>query len=277
MIVRKHKNKHGAAWLILALSICAMAMSGFKLREIQQTYQIGDESYSELAQMVRPSGIPVFHAAPQEITPQDISGAPEAPLEKRESHAEIDIPDMDIDFGTLQTINPDGGAWLYCPGTAIDYPVIWAPDYYYYLHHLPDGTPNSNGSLFIDYNNASDFSDKLTVIYGHNMKSGQMFGSLTKYKKQSYFNQHPYMYLYTGGGSYRIDLLYGCVVGAGEWRERAFMYEVNLNALLAYAAQNTTFKSGTQYAETDRIVAMSTCSYEFGDARYVVIGVLRPE
>ena len=85
------------------------------------------------------------------------------------------------------------------------------------------------------------------------------------------------MYLYTENGNYRIDLLYGCVVGAGEWRERAFMFEANLNALLTYSANKTTFTSEVQYVEGDRIVALSTCSYEFNEARYVVLGILRPE
>ena len=146
----------------------------------------------------------------------------------------------------------------------------------YYLHHLPDRTKNANGSLFIDYNNAPDFSDPLTVIYGHHMKSGMMFGSLKGYKNQAYYNEHPTMYLYTQQGDYRIELLYGCVIGAGQWRDRAFMYAENLDSLLAYAAQNTTFQSDTTYAQGDRIVAMSTCSYEFDNARYVIIGILRP-
>ncbi|MCL1975423.1 MAG: class B sortase [Firmicutes bacterium] len=150
-----------------------------------------------------------------------------------------------------------------------------AKDYDYYLRRLPDGAYNSSGSLFIDYNCAADFSQKLTVVYGHKMKSGQMFGSLAQYKKQAYYTRHPFMYLYSEQGNYRVDLLYGCVIGAGEWRERAFMYEDNLESLLSYAAYNTTFNGDIQYQATDKLLALSTCSYEFEDARYVVIGVLQ--
>jgi len=150
-----------------------------------------------------------------------------------------------------------------------------ADDYRYYLNHLADGTVNANGSLFIDYNNAADFSEPLTVIYGHHMKSGSMLGSLKGYKAQSYYNEHPYMYLYTKQGNYRIDIMYGCVVAEGQWREQSFMYSDNIDALLEYALQNTTFRSDVSYQEGDRVVALSTCSYEFDDARYVLIGVLR--
>jgi len=184
-------------------------------------------------------------------------------------------PDVAIDFTALRATNPDAVAWLYCPDTVIDYPVMRASDYNYYLHHLPDGTRNPNGSLFIDYNCPSDFSGYLTVIYGHHIKSGRMFGSLKGYKSQTYYEKHPSMYLYTEDSNYRIDLLYGCVIGANEWRNQAYMYEVNLDAFMDYAARNTTFTSRVQYNPGDQMVALSTCSYEFGDARYVVIGVLR--
>jgi len=249
----REKRKRIIAGLVLMLSVCTMAIFGYKLWDIQQTYRDGNQSYEQLAAKVRPDGPPV-------------SRLPET----------SEIPDMSIDFAALRAINSDAAAWLYCPDTVIDYPVMKAEDYGYYLHHLPDGTYNANGTLFIDYNCAPDFSDSLTIIYGHNMKSGRMLGSLEKYKKQAYFDEHPIMYLYTAGGNYRIDLMYGCVIGAGEWRERAFMYEVNLDALLAYAAYNTTFTSEARYAKGDRVVALSTCSYEFDRARYVVIGILRP-
>jgi sortase B len=188
---------------------------------------------------------------------------------------ETPAQDSPIDFNALKAINRNAVAWLYSPDTVIDYPVMRTSDYSYYLDKLPDGSKNANGSLFIDYNNASDFSSALTVIYGHNMKSGRMFGSLPSYKSQSYYNKHPYMYLYTERRSYRLDLIYGCTIGAGQWRERAFMYAENVASLISYAAHNTTFNSGVSYQSGDRVVALSTCTFEFNDARYVVLGILR--
>ncbi|MDR0841501.1 MAG: class B sortase [Christensenellaceae bacterium] len=260
----KDKKRHGRAlaWLLLIVSIGVIALCGYHLNEIQRTYREGNESYDALADRVRPAGSPVFHAPASSAEPINEG---------------IQAPSMSIDFAALQKVNPDAAAWLYCPDTVIDYPIVWASEYDYYLHHLPDGKTNANGTLFIDYNNAADFADGLTIIYGHNMKSGRMFGSLTGYKAQAYFEEHPYLYLYTAGGSnYRIDLVYGCVIGAGKWRERAFMYEENRDAFLAYAAKNTTFTSPARYTPDDKFVVLSTCSYEFDDARYVVAGVLRP-
>jgi sortase B len=187
----------------------------------------------------------------------------------------VEIPTLHIDYKELSKLN--AGAWLYSPGAMIDYPVMRAKDYGEYLYTLPDGSINANGSLFFDFNNAPDLSGRLTVIYGHSMKSGKMFGRLVGYNDQSFFERNPYVYLYTENGNYRIDLLYGCVVEAGEWRERAFMYEENIDSLISYASKNTTFKSGVETKPGDRFVALATCSYEFDDARYVLLGVLREE
>ena len=265
------------AAIVLMTGICLMGFSGIRLLEAKQAYQEGDALYTGLGERVRKT----LHndEMPQPPLPQYdyVSAESESgeQLSNEQDVALVYVPPIEIDFETLKEINEDAVAWIYCPDTKIDYPVIRATEYSYYLNRLPDGTQNTNGTLFIDFNNASDFSDPLTVIYGHNMKSGAMFGSLDEYKNQRYYDENPYMYLYTEKGNYRIDLIYGCVIGAGQWRERAFMYPVNLNKLLLYAEINTTFESSIRYEEGDSIVALATCSYEFNDARYVVLGVLR--
>jgi sortase B len=275
----KRKRRTAAMWLLLILSLSVMALSGYKLLETEREYRTGDESYANLTDKVRPGGKPVLNTPPGTAAgPAGTSSPAPAPEQVSQWGAQpVAVPEAAIDFDGLQETSPSAAAWLYCPDTPIDYPVMAAADYDYWLHRLPDGTRNANGSLFLDYNHKADFTDKLSVIYGHNMKSGKMFGTLTKYKQQSYHGAHPHMYLYTAEGeAYRIDLVYGCVIGAGQWRERAFMFEENLDALLGYARENTTFESSADYTDEDRFVVLSTCSYEFDGARYVVVGVLRP-
>jgi len=273
MSEKKHRNRsvRVLVWLVLVLALCGVAISGYKLLEIWLVYQTGNDSYKELNDLVR-SGALLLSTPKADSQPSDGSEAA-----SRTPILNVEVPDVTINFSALQAINKDAVAWLFSPNTVIDYPVMRASDYEYYLHHLPDGTGNPNGTLFIDYNCASDFSDRLSIIYGHHMKSGRMFGSIVGYKKQSYFEEHPYMYLYTAEGNYRIAILYGCVIAAGEWRDRAFMYEANVDSLLAYAASNTTCISEASYHEEDKVIVLSTCSYEFNSARYVVIGVLQPE
>lgn len=264
------RTRKTALSLILFASICVMIYTGPKLLMAEQVYREGNSAYFALREQVKKSAQDeLFEPTPQASAVSTKGTAAE--------EAPAGAPAFEIDHEALRALNEDAAAWLYCPNTAIDYPVMRADDYNYYLYHLPDGTQNANGSLFIDYSCAADFSDELTVVYGHNMKSGHMFGSLKRYKEQRYFDENPYMYLFTRKGNYRIELLYGCVIGAEQWRERAFMYAENIDALIAYAAHNTTFISGAEYAGGDRIAAMSTCSYEFDGARYVIIGVLRGE
>ena len=350
--LKQRKIRRMIAWLVLALSVCVLAISGNQLWEDWQEYREADVSYEQLANRVRGGGLstggrglellysgtdglefdglskwqsendmdvdlhragsdgrelggfsagnaggeqsmdigavhPDVPSATTENSEQPIgAGTVHLGDSSMDSQPEVltgdavplvEIPAISIDFEALQAVNRDAVAWLYSPDTVIDYPVMRAKDYNYYLRHLPDGTRNNNGTLFIDYN-WTDFSDELAVVYGHNMRSGKMFGSLEYYKKQAYFEEHPYLYLYTAEGkNYRVDLLYGCVIGAGQWRQRAFMFKENLDALLAYAAHNTTFISEAEYAQGDRVVALSACSYAFDNARYVVVGVLRPE
>ena len=303
---RKTMIKKSIAVLALIAAIGVMIYSGGQLKADAQTLRECNSVYDGLRNTVRgsaanghgaaaanghgaaaanghgaavESGAAVANGAGSGLGLHDAlaSGHGEAASGLSGDAINVSIPGLWIDFDALRAINDDAVAWLYCPDTVIDYPVMRAGDYDYYLHHLADGTPNPNGSLFIDYNNASDFSDELTVIYGHHMKSGSMFGGLKGYKDQVYYNEHPYMYLYTQHGNFRIDIMYGFVIDAALWIDRAFMHGENIDSLLAYAAHNTTFLSEAGYVPGDRIAAMSTCSYEFEGARYVVLGILRGE
>lgn len=86
-----------------------------------------------------------------------------------------------IDFEQLMAKYPDVVGWLYCEGTPINYPVMQSDDNNYYLRRLPDGNYNILGSLFADYRCGEIGDTNNYIVYGHNMKNGTMFSSLTKY------------------------------------------------------------------------------------------------
>lgn len=239
----------------MAVFLCIGGYAVYQLYLAYNAYADGDQAYEQIAQNV--------------ISKDD---ALDYPLQT--STDKIDIPNRAVNFTALKAINKDSVAWLYCPDTVIDYPVMAADDYSYYLRHLPNGTYNINGSLFLDYNCAPDFSDELSVIYGHNMKTKKMFGTLVKYKNQSYFDKHPYLYLYTEKQNYRIALIYGAVVSASQWINQGYAQDVD--GLLEYAKANTTFTSTVQYSANQQFIVLSTCSYEYSGARYFVIGILQP-
>jgi sortase B len=247
---------------LMVIFLCLGGFSAYKLYLSYDAYAQGDRAYEKII---------------SQVISEDSSSdnTSKATKQSSDSDTNFDMSEHMVDFSALKAINADSIGWLYCPDTVIDYPVMKADDYTYYLSHLPDGSSNINGSLFLDYACSSDFSDRLSVIYGHSMKSGKMFGTLAQYKNQSYFEKHPYLYLYTEKQNYRIALAYGAVVSANQWIKKGYAYDVD--ALLEYAQAHTTFVSKQECSSDDKFVVLSTCSYEYSDARYFVIGVLQSD
>lgn len=118
---------------------------------------------------------------------------------------------LKIDFKKLQKKNKDIIAWIYCEGTPINYPIVQGSNNEVYLHQLTNGSYNENGTLFLDCRCKSDFSDLNSIIYGHNMHSNAMFGSLDRYKHQKYYDNHPDIWMLTPNGNYVIELFAGFV------------------------------------------------------------------
>lgn len=181
---------------------------------------------------------------------------------------------IEINFEALKNENKDIIAWLYSEGTPINYPVVQARDNDYYLRRLIDGTYNQAGTIFVDYKNSSNFEDYNTIIYGHNMKNDTMFGTLIKYKNQEYFNEHKEMYLFTENKNFRIELFAGYTASS-----ESDIYNFPKNSstnekLINTAISKSTFKSEIEVSNEDRIITLSTCSYAFENARYVLLGVL---
>ena len=111
-------------------------------------------------------------------------------------------PNMEriVDFQNLQQINPEILAWITVPGTPIDYPVALGEDNSYYLNHTVTGESNILGSIFATA--GTDFEESHIILYGHNMASGKMFGSLKKYHDKDFRNAYPYVYVYTPETTY---------------------------------------------------------------------------
>ena len=207
-----------------------------------------------------------------------IPEAPETPYSPLPDNSEqIDLePDIpeSIDFDALRAVSADAVAWLYAPGMNINYAVAQSGDNSYYLRRLLDGTYANGGSLFADYRCSADFSDWNTVIYGHQMNNGTMFGELENYRDQSYYAEHPAMYLYIPGKRYTLELIAGYITDVNDAVYSMPASKVIRNVILAQAARKSTFVSDVTPGENDKLVTLSTCVYDFDDARYVVIGRL---
>ena len=182
-----------------------------------------------------------------------------------------------LNFDAIWEIGEAAVAWLYSPDTRINYVVAQGEDNDYFLHRLLNGADAKEGTLFVDFRNSPDFTDSNTIIYGHNMKSGSMFGSLHQYEKQEYYEEHPTMYLYVPGNRYTLELLAGCYVSVENPIFSALPpSEEERDSILYQAYHNSTFVSGITAGKEDRLVTLSTCA---GDdtLRYVIIGRIAEE
>lgn len=178
-------GSHRTLHILMLLCTPGILGSALFLFSDSREYAKGDAAYQQL-QMTWEASEP---SADQDSAPLHTVG--EASEEKQETHIN------GVNFLSLEAINPDVVGWIAAEGTEIDYPVVRGKDNDFYLRHLFMGEQNKLGSIFMDYRNHSDFSNKNTIIYGHNMKDGSMFSSLIKYKDQHYYDKFPTMQLYT--------------------------------------------------------------------------------
>lgn len=215
-----------------------------------------------------PAGTPAAAAPAVSETEPAEDGAPE------EKSAE---PPASVDFDSLKAVSPEICAWLYADWISVDYPVMHTDNNEYYLDHLYNGTVNSSGSLFADCRNTGLFSDGNTVIYGHHMKNGTMFGSLAAYRDQSFYDAHPVLYLYTPQGNWRIELFSGTAEdGNREFVRFDFEDEADFEAYAASLRARSVFRSSVTPEPGDRLVSLCTCSYERDNARFQLVGRLVP-
>jgi len=195
------------------------------------------------------------------------------PTDQTDGHPSLSV----MDFAKIKAVNADVVAWLTIPDTQIDYPVVQGRDNAYYLNHDVKKRSNKNGTLFLDYRVHADFSDFNSVVYGHHMKNANMFHNLTLFKDKSFWDSHPSATLYTQDFTYRVEIFAAAVIKQDSaLYEYAFASPAERMAHLDEIRSCAMFYRDIGVTETDRIVTLSTCSYEFSGARYIVLGVLRP-
>lgn len=180
------------------------------------------------------------------------------------------------DWNRLQTCNPDICGWIYGPGTTVDYPVVQGTDNTWYLEHTADGEKNAAGAIFMESENRRSFEDDMSVLYGHHIRGGRMFSSVSGYKEQDYYDKHPCFYLYTPEAAYRVDLFAGNVI-SGEVDGFPLQFAGNeaRREWIDKAVRESTFKSRTKPEDEERILTLCTCSYEYHDARFAVYGTMK--
>ncbi len=197
---------------------------------------------------------------------------------------EYDIPEKQLDFDTLRREeNPHIYAWITIPDTQIDYPVLQHPEKTdYYLNHNIDGKEGYPGCIYTQNYNSKDWSDRQTVLYGHNMRNGTMFSGLHAYEDETFFKENPYFYIYV-----EDTVLVYRVFAAYPFSDDHLLMSYDTETEAGYQEYlreiRRAAEAGGHYDEAaapdpqDRIVTLSTCIAQRPEQRYLVQGVLETE
>lgn len=208
------------------------------------------------------------HAAPAP-TAEAGQGQGDAPAAPLPDPAAEELLGLDLD--ALRAVNPDVAAWLAIPGGDIAHPVCRGPDNDYYLHHTWERKWNGGGAIFLDCRSRRDFEGFHTIIYGHRMRNGTMFGPLHRYAEQDFWAEHPYIYLADGECVRRY-----AVFAAWEPSVTSAVYawkpdsEAARRELIDQCLGGSVIDTGVVPGPEDKLLTLSTCTASGHETRWVV-------
>lgn len=215
----------------------------------------GEQTLQSSAKSVPPSAVRLAGLEEQECT-----------LEPTEIHA------LSLRLSRFAGKCPGAVLWLQLPGTALDYPVMLGADNRFYLDHLPDGSKNSLGSLFLDCRTNADSTH--LIVYGHNGSGGRMLGLLKQYGSESYYLEHKTLSAAT------VDTVYVCPVfsvrrveaGSDAYRLE-FGDDRSLGDYIRQAAAESLYETDADVEGAAGVLTLSTCT-GWGEQRLIVQAVI---
>lgn len=179
-----------------------------------------------------------------------------------------------IDFTQLLSVNSDIVGWLRIRALDISYPVVQGKDNDYYLHRTFEKTDNFAGCLFVNSYNMGDFTDQNTIIYGHNMKNGSMFGKLKNFSDPEVFKKSRYFWIFTPDFIYQYRIFSASVVDKTGLTYQISFTDDEFDQFISRAYSNSVVDNqGVTVTKEDRIVTLSTCTGD-DSTRFVVMGKL---
>lgn len=238
--VKKNSAMDWAFRVIIFCLVCVIGISGYKVGTALYKYHHSRSGFKQVAKEAK-------------VDPNQFTGV--------------------VDFEALQKVNPDVVGWIYQKDTIINYPIMRGSDNDQYLHSDINKKYSVSGSIFMDYRNSGDFSDFNTIVYGHHMHDGSMFKSLRGYTKETdYYKDHKTFELITPDKKYHLQIVSAFITPA---TSEAYTYSFNniadKQAFLNYAVKNSKISTGVTAATDDKIITLSTCAYDYDEARYVVV------
>ena len=247
-------------YVILALLVGVFLFAAYKVGSYYLEKYRSDKVISEANRFVTLPG-----DSDNNDPTQDPSGDPECPT---------------VQFDELLKTNGDVIAWIYGANTHINYPVVQGSDNDYYLRHLLDGTWNDNGSIFMDCANSADFSDQNSLIYGHNMHDGSMFGQLVRYRDEDFYKAHPTFTFDTlyEGGTWQVVAAVDTALGADTLPYYTFFdadTKLDWQHRVRAITEKALYDTGVMPEYGAQLLTLSTCgdTRPDTDARFALLAV----
>lgn len=252
--------------VIMAVSLIVFVVAGYQLYSIYHEYKLGENEYNDLDKYVHVA----VNGQEEEWDGEEITDD-----DKPKSQSIMPYKKADVDFDGLKAINSEVVGWVQFEHVNISYPIVQHSDNEYYLKKTFKNKNNSAGSIFMEAGNKPTFEDMNTFIYGHNMKNGSMFGLLGQYKKESFYRQREFFWIYTPTADYRYEIF-----ASYEPSEDSEMYTWWTGPCDAYgeylkkAKKMSLYDTGVSVKKDDKIVTLSTCTNKGKTYRFVVQGKL---
>ena len=194
-----------------------------------------------------------------------------------------ELTENEASFEELLTINKDVCAWVTVDNTNIDFPVLQGETNLSYINTDVYGNFALAGSIFLDSRNDKGFQDTVSLLYGHHMDGGDMFGDLDLFKEEKFFNENKTGLLILPDRSYELEIFASILTNASEGAVfEPQEYKADINKLLNFAEQESMHYDADKISELKgskektQILILSTCSTEFTDARTIVLTVMKP-
>lgn len=249
--------------VLLVICLVVVCVSGYNVFRLSKEYREGKQEYASLEKYVTITQEP----AVQESTSQQ---------EGQEEVKESQIPvSMEIAYDELRGINDHFTGWIYYEPLELSYPIVRGNDNDYYTHYTFENEQNSSGAIFMDFLNKPDFSNYNTIIYGHNMRNGTMFGSLKQLLNDTSIQEkNPYFYVFTEDKAYMYEIFAVYVTTADSHTYDLISNEEEQNVYLDYIRGCATWLSDLEVSDSDRIATLSTCHGLHTNNRTVLHGKL---
>lgn len=185
-----------------------------------------------------------------------------------------------VDFDELKEENEDIYAWIVVPETKVNYPILQSETDNYYLEHNLDHSKGLPGTIYTNKCDAKDFSGFNSILYGHNMRNGGMFGSLHQFDKEEFFEENSIFYIYTEENRFTYEIFVTRKI-SDAYLPAYYSFDVQtsqqayIDMLLGEITDNMThIREGVEVTTDDKLVTLSTCISGASSNRFIVVGKL---